>query len=68
MTEIVEFQFLPTTNTSILLIKIQKGFRHQIRAHLSAIGYPICGDTLYSKSDHKEYSILQLFSVGIETV
>jgi 23S rRNA-/tRNA-specific pseudouridylate synthase len=67
-TEIIEFQFLPATNTSILLIKIQKGIRHQIRAHLSSFGYPICGDTLYSKSDHKGYTNLQLFSVGIESL
>ena len=66
-TEIVEFQFLPTSNTSILLLCIQKWIRHQIRAHLAAIGHPICWDQLYSKSDHKNYDKLQLFSVGLET-
>jgi len=67
-TEIVEFQYLPSSRTSVLLIRIQKGIRHQIRAHLSSIGYSICGDTLYSKSEHKGYDTLQLFSVGVETV
>ena len=66
-TEILEFQFLPTSNTSILLLRIQKGLRHQIRAHLAAIGHPICGDKLYSKSDHQNYAHLQLFSVGLES-
>ncbi|MDR0650907.1 MAG: hypothetical protein LBG59_05975 [Candidatus Peribacteria bacterium] len=67
-TEIVESQFLPTSKTSILLIRIQKGLRHQIRIHLASLGYPICGDKLYSKSDHKDYDKLQLFSVGLETI
>ncbi|USN55797.1 MAG: hypothetical protein H6765_04350 [Candidatus Peribacteria bacterium] len=44
-----------------LLITIAKGIRHQIRAHLSAIGYPILGDVLYSK---KAVGELQLWSVG----
>ena len=67
-TEIIEIQFFPTTRTSVLLLCIQKGFRHQIRAHLSSIGFPICGDRLYSKSNHKDYPTLQLFSVGVETI
>lgn len=32
---------------SLLEISIDLGFRHQIRAHLSAIGHPIVGDLLY---------------------
>jgi 23S rRNA pseudouridine1911/1915/1917 synthase len=65
-TEIVEYSFLPATRTSVLLLRIQKGFRHQIRAHLASIGFPICGDQLYSKSAHTHYPILQLFSIGLE--
>ena len=34
-------------NTSILDIKIETGRTHQIRAHLSHIGYPIIGDGKY---------------------
>lgn len=65
-TKIVEYQFLKQSRTSILLVEIQKGIRHQIRAHLSAIMFPICGDKIYSKSNHKDYTKLQLFSVGIK--
>ena len=35
---------------TLLLIKIQTGRMHQIRVHLSSIGHPIYGDTLYSSS------------------
>jgi 23S rRNA pseudouridine1911/1915/1917 synthase len=31
----------------LLLTRIDRGFRHQIRAHLSFLGYPILGDPLY---------------------
>ena len=32
-------------------IKLFTGRTHQIRLHLSSIGYPICGDNLYSNDD-----------------
>ena len=67
-TEILEYEFLPQSRTTILYLKIQKWIRHQIRAHLSSIGFPICWDMLYSKSKNKEYPRLQLFSVGVETI
>lgn len=39
-------------NFSLLKCKLETGRTHQIRVHLSAIGHPIVGDTLYShKSD-----------------
>jgi 23S rRNA pseudouridine1911/1915/1917 synthase len=31
----------------LLRVGIERGFRHQVRAHLSALGYPILGDPLY---------------------
>jgi 23S rRNA pseudouridine955/2504/2580 synthase len=34
-------------NTSILDVQIETGRTHQIRAHLSYIGYPIVGDGKY---------------------
>jgi 23S rRNA pseudouridine1911/1915/1917 synthase len=32
---------------TLLRARIERGFRHQVRAHLSALGYPILGDPLY---------------------
>lgn len=65
-TKILEYQFLEQSRTSVLLVEIQKGIRHQIRVHLSAIKFPICGDRRYSESNHKNYARLQLFSVGMK--
>jgi len=28
-------------------VSIRRGFRHQVRAHLAHLGYPILGDPLY---------------------
>jgi len=34
-----------------LLVKIESGRKHQIRKHLSGVGYPIIGDRLYGEKD-----------------
>ena len=34
---------------TLLQITIQRGARHQIRAHLAAAGHPIVGDHLYGR-------------------
>jgi len=35
------------SSTSLLRLKLESGRTHQIRAHLAAVGHPICGDALY---------------------
>lgn len=46
-----------TSNASLVRADIAKGARHQIRAHLSSIGHPLLGDSLYgSKSQLKSPS------------
>ena len=40
-------------NCTLLEIKIETGRTHQIRVHLSHIGYPIIGDDVYSNGKNK---------------
>ena len=40
-------------NTTLLEVKIETGRTHQIRVHLSQIGYPIIGDLIYSNGKNK---------------
>jgi 23S rRNA-/tRNA-specific pseudouridylate synthase len=51
------------TNTSYLKIIIHKWIRHQIRAHLASVGYPIIGDSIYNKKNPEEN--LHLRSLGL---
>lgn len=44
---------------------IKKGARHQIRAHLAAIGHPVVGDSLYGKKETA--GPLELICMGIES-
>ena len=64
-TEISEVEYDEKENLSTIVVKIHKWIRHQIRTHLSAIWYPICGDKIYCKSKNQNFDKLQLFSVGI---
>ena len=41
------------TEHSLVQIEPKTGYTHQIRAHLSSIGYPILADHLYSKNKDK---------------
>ncbi|MCX7667984.1 MAG: RluA family pseudouridine synthase, partial [Atribacterota bacterium] len=40
---------------SLLLVKPRTGRTHQIRAHLSFMGYPIAGDLLYGSNRGRAY-------------
>ena len=40
-------------NCTLLEVKIETGRTHQIRVHLSEIGYPIIGDEVYSNGKNK---------------
>lgn len=39
-------------NTTLLCLRIETGRTHQIRVHLSHIGHPIIGDTLYNSESN----------------
>ena len=41
------------SNVTLLKVKIETGRTHQIRVHLSEIGYPIIGDAVYSKGKNE---------------
>jgi 23S rRNA pseudouridine1911/1915/1917 synthase len=45
--EIELLDFNMKANKSLVRVKLHQGFKHQIRAQLSFIGYPIVGDELY---------------------
>jgi 23S rRNA pseudouridine1911/1915/1917 synthase len=45
--EILENNFDQTSNNTLLKIKLNTGHRHQIRAQLEGMGFPIIGDKLY---------------------
>lgn len=45
----------PTVRYSLVRVKPETGRRHQIRRHLSGLGYPIIGDTTYGDSDHNRF-------------
>ncbi len=53
-------------NKSLIHITIRAGARHQIRAHMAALGYPILGDTLYAKQKDHHHVPLHLRSIGCE--
>ena len=66
-TELCGVEYNEKENRSTIVVKIHKWIRHQIRAHLSSIWYPICGDSLYCKSKNQNFDKLQLFSVWMKT-
>jgi 23S rRNA pseudouridine1911/1915/1917 synthase len=37
--------------TSLLEVRLETGRTHQIRAHLEAIGHPVCGDAAYGGAE-----------------
>jgi 23S rRNA pseudouridine1911/1915/1917 synthase len=46
-------------------VRIDRGFRHQIRCHLAWLGYPLINDALYGGASRPEYSGLALLAGAI---
>lgn len=40
------------TKTTLVMLQLKTGRTHQIRVHMSHIGHPLVGDTLYGGKDH----------------
>lgn len=43
----------PSENCTLLEVRIETGRTHQIRVHLSQIGYPVIGDITYSSGKNR---------------
>ncbi len=50
---ILSSQYRPENNLTCLIIKIETGRKHQIRRHLSTVGFPIIGDRLYASNGNE---------------
>ncbi|MFZ9001062.1 MAG: pseudouridine synthase [Bacteriovoracaceae bacterium] len=51
--EILESEYLPTKNISLVTVKLLTGVRHQIRVQMSHLGHSIVGDPLYGKEGER---------------
>jgi tRNA pseudouridine32 synthase/23S rRNA pseudouridine746 synthase len=47
-TQVLNIKYDDVKNHSHLLLKLETGRKHQIRQHLSGLGFPIIGDRLYA--------------------
>ena len=62
----IKRNYCPEKDLSLVEVKIDTGRKHQIRRHLSAVGFTIVGDRLYGK---KQQSVdLQLTSFSLEFI
>ena len=52
------------TNTSLLLVDIETGRKHQIRIHLSEAGFPVVGDRLYGNDSQSTDLQLTAFKLS----
>ncbi len=51
VTHYTVIKYLPNINATLLEISLETGRTHQIRVHMSSIGHPLLGDSLYGGSD-----------------
>jgi len=63
ISEILSLKVNVEKNITLLTINIKTGRKHQIRKHLSELGYPIIGDRLYGSLE--ENQDLQLSSIHL---
>ena len=61
ITDVLGAQYNTANDTSVLLVSIDTGRKHQIRNHLHAIGMPVVGDRLFDP-DREHTQDLQLIA------
>lgn len=52
--EVLEAEYDPSCDLTLVKIKLETGLRHQIRVMLSKLGHPIIGDSLYGDIQKNE--------------
>jgi len=69
ISHVKQITFDAKTDQSELEVKIETGRKHQIRKHLSSIGFPVLGDRLYGNEKTLDQKIdLQLKAIKLEFV
>jgi 23S rRNA-/tRNA-specific pseudouridylate synthase len=64
----VLYKTIAVKDKNLFTCTITRGFRHQIRAHLAALGHPVLGDDLYGDRDFNRLQkarALKLCSVSL---
>ena len=64
ISHVKQLTYTSTAHQSLLEIRIETGRKHQIRQHLSTLGFPIVGDRLYGSADENSPD-LQLYAVNL---
>ena len=59
-------KYHPLSNQSLLEVHIETGRKHQIRRHLSSIGFPVLGDRLYGQPTDAEDLQLTAYSLSFQ--
>ena len=65
------YEFRPSPPLIRVRCRLSRGYRHQVRAHLAALGLPIAGDPLYApqgaEAQPESAQVgLQLYAVSLE--
>lgn len=58
--------FTPGIGATLLKVEIQRGARHQIRAHLAHAGFPLLGEWLYASDEGHEQRKIYLHHARLE--